>query len=93
MRSMTYRIRENGIALQDLTKNQGVILHDTPADYFTEYMASARNTLEKNASMNAFFKKVWESQREFAKTAVPFWSNAQRTNANIGRAYLKQKKK
>ena len=40
IQSLAYRIYENGKALKDLTENHGVILHDTPADYFTEYMLS-----------------------------------------------------
>jgi TRAP-type mannitol/chloroaromatic compound transport system substrate-binding protein len=36
IRSLSYRIYENGKALKDLTENHGVILHDTPPDYFTE---------------------------------------------------------
>ena len=33
-KSMSYRIYENGKALRELTTKHGVILHDTPADYF-----------------------------------------------------------
>ena len=87
MNSMSYRIYENGKALQKLTGEDGVILHDTPTDYFTEYMNAARATLEKNAEDNAFFKKVWESQKAFAEVAVPFWAGAQTSNANLGRAF------
>lgn len=89
MKSMAYRINENGIALDKLVNEDGVILHDTPADYFTEYMAAANKALEKNAEENAFFKKVWDSQKAFARTAVPYWAQAQRTNANLGEAYAK----
>ena len=92
MRSLAYRIYENGKALKDLTENHGVILHDTPPDYFTEYMAAAKASLEKNAKENAFFKKVWDSQKEFAAIAVPFWAGAQMSNANLGMAYAKGKK-
>lgn len=90
--ALAYRIYENGKALKDLTENHGVILHDTPADYFSEYMNAARATLEKNAEDNAFFKKVWESQRAFADVAVPFWAGAQKSNANLGAAYADQLK-
>ncbi len=91
MRSLGYRIYENGKALKDLTENHGVQLHDTPADYFTEYMNAARATLEKNAEENAFFKQVWDSQRAFADVAVPFWAGAQMSNASLGMAYAKSK--
>lgn len=87
MRAISYRIHENGKALKDLTENEGVILHDTPADYFVEYMAAANATLEKNAAENEFFNEVWGSMKEFASTAVPFWAGAQTSNASLGKAY------
>lgn len=91
MRALSYRIYENGKALKDLVENHGVQLHDTPADYFGEYMDAARASLEKNASENAFFKKVWESQKAFAEIAVPFWAGAQTSNANLGQAFARQR--
>ena len=86
-KSLSYRIYENGKALQQLTTKHGVILEDTPSDYFTEYMAAAKATLNKNAAKNAFFKKVWDSQKAFADIAVPFWSGAQMSNAKLGMAH------
>ena len=86
-KAMSYRIFENGKALKDLTENHGVILHDTPADYFPAYMNAARATLEENAKQNAFFAKVWQSQRDFAEIAVPFWAGAQASNAALGKAF------
>jgi len=93
MKSLAYRIYENGKALKQLTEQDGVILHDTPKDYFTEYMNDARKVLEKNAAENAFFKQVWDSQREFAEIAVPFWAGAQTSNAALGNAFASQLKK
>jgi TRAP-type mannitol/chloroaromatic compound transport system substrate-binding protein len=86
-KAMSYRIYENGKALKFLTEEAGVILHDTPADYFPAYMAAAKASLEKNAAKNAFFKQVWDSQKEFADIAVPFWSGAQMSNAKLGMAH------
>lgn len=91
IRSMSYRIYENGKALTDLVENHGVILHDTPADYFPAYMNAARASLEKNAAENEFFAEVWNSQKAFADIAVPFWANSQASNAALGQAYAKQK--
>ncbi len=87
MKAVAYRISENGKALKDLTDNHGVILHDTPADYFPAYMNAARATLEKNAAENPFFAEVWNSQRAFAEIAVPFWAGAQSSNAQLGKAF------
>ena len=86
-KSMSYRIYENGKALKDLTETHGVILHDTPADYFTEYMNAARAALETNAAENEFFAEVWQSQKDFAEVAVPFWAGAQTSNASLGKAF------
>lgn len=86
-KSLSYRIYENGKALKDLTDNHGVILEDTPADYFTEYSAAANKALQAAADENAFFAEVWQSQKDFATIAVPFWSGAQTSNANLGRAF------
>ncbi len=89
IRSLSYRIFENGKALKDLVDNHGVQLHDTPEDYFPAYMNAARASLEKNAEENEFFKEVWNSQKAFAETAVPFWAGAQTSNANLGQAFAK----
>ena len=87
MRSLAYRIKVNGEALKELTTKHGVILEDTPADYFPEYMAAAKATLDKNSKENAFFKEVYDSMVNFANVAVPFWSGAQSSNAKLGMAY------
>ena len=92
-KSVSYRIYENGKALKDLVDNHGVILEDTPADYFTEYMAAAKKSLEKAAAENKFFAEVWQSQKDFADTVVPFWSGAQTSNASLGRAHAETLKK
>ena len=86
-KSMSNRIYENGKALKDLTENHGVILHDTPADYFPAYMNAAKASLEKNAAENAFFAEVWQSQKDFAAVAVPFWAGSQASNAALGKAF------
>ena len=86
-KSLSYRILNNGKALKDLTENHGVILEDTPSDYFTEYMAAAKKLLEEAAAENEFFAEVWQSQKDFADIAVPYWSGAQTSNAGLGRAH------
>jgi len=86
-KAMSYRIYENGKALKKLVEEDGVQLHDTPADYFPAYMNAAKASLEKNAAENAFFAKVWQSQKDFAAIAVPFWAGAQASNAALGKAF------
>ena len=86
-KSMSYRILANGRALKDLTENHGVILHDTPADYFPAYMDAAKALLEKGAAENEFFAEVWQSQKDLADIAIPFWAGAQASNAALGKAH------
>lgn len=93
MKTVAYRITENGKALKELVEKHGVILHETPADYFVEYSAAALKNFEANAKQNAFFKKVWDSQKAFAETAIPFWADAQKSNAALGGAYAAELKK
>lgn len=89
--TISYRIFENGKALKELVEEDGVILHDTPKDYFPEYMRAVVKIMGKYKDENAFFKKVWDSQKAFADLAVPFWANCQTTNANLGKAYVEGK--
>ena len=93
MKTVAYRIHENGKALKELVEKHGVIVHDTPADYFKEYGAAALKNFEKNAAANPFFKKVWESQKTWADVAIPFWAEAQKANANMSAAYNETLKK
>ena len=86
-KSISYRIYENGKALKDLTENHGVQLHDTPADYFPAYMNAANALLQKASDENEFFAEVWQSQKDFAAIAVPFWAGAQASNASLGKAF------
>jgi len=93
MKTVAYRIHENGKALRELVDNHGVILHDTPPAYFKEYGDAALKNFEKNAAANPFFKKVWDSQKAWAADAIPYWSRAQKTNAAMGNAYAEVLKK
>ena len=79
------RISENGKALKDSTENHGVILHNTPGDHFPAFVNAARATLEKNPEEGEFFSKVWQSQKEFAEIAIPFWAGARTLNASPGK--------
>ena len=93
MKTVAYRITENGKALKELTEKNGVILHDTPKEYFTEYSAAAMKNFQKNANENAFFKKVWDSQKAWADISIPYWARAQKSNAALSQAYADTLKK
>jgi TRAP-type mannitol/chloroaromatic compound transport system substrate-binding protein len=91
MESIAYRIRANALALAELKSKHGVQTHDTPAEYFPAFMAAAKKVMEENAAKNAFFKKVLDSQAQFAKDVVPYWVSIQKLNTSVGEAYLKTK--
>ena len=91
-RANSYRIIENGKSLKELVEKHGVILHDTPPAYFKEFGEAALKTFESYAAKNAFFKKVWESQKAFADVAIPFWAQAQKTNAAVTEVYAQRLK-
>ena len=52
MKGMSARIYDNGQALHELTTKHGVILQDTPADYFPAYMQAANALLERESAGN-----------------------------------------
>lgn len=87
IKAHSYRILENGKALKTLTEQDGVILQETPKDYFVAYAQAAKKVFEKHASENAFFKEVWNSQKAFADVAIPFWARSQKSNASITGEY------
>lgn len=93
MQTVAYRIHENGLALKELTEKHGVQLHDTPADYFVEYNKASAALIKKYSDQNPFFKKVHDSMRKFAETAIPFWAQMQKTNVGVAEEYLKTLKK
>jgi TRAP-type mannitol/chloroaromatic compound transport system substrate-binding protein len=93
MKTVAYRIHENGKALKELTEKHGVILHDTPPAYFKEYGDAALKNFEKNAAASPFFKTVWDSQKAWAEVAIPFWARAQKANAAMSGAYADVLKK
>jgi TRAP-type mannitol/chloroaromatic compound transport system substrate-binding protein len=91
-RNITNRAVENGKALIELTTKHGVILHDTPADYFVEYMAAAKATILKNSKENKFFDEVYQHMTAHAKIVVPFIAQMETSDASIGNAFVKAQK-
>ncbi len=87
IKAHSYRILENGKALKMLTEEHGVIVQETPEEYFTAYADAALRVFERNAAENAFFKEVWDSQKAFAEMAIPFWATQQEANARITGGY------
>jgi TRAP-type mannitol/chloroaromatic compound transport system substrate-binding protein len=74
--SYNWNVSQNSAALQELVEEQGVVVHDTPADYYEAYMAATQEVLDKYAAKDAFFKEVLTSMQAWAKKTVPYQARA-----------------
>jgi TRAP-type mannitol/chloroaromatic compound transport system substrate-binding protein len=64
-------VRENSAALKDLTDKHKVNVERTPAEVLTKQLETWDRIRDKYAAEDAFFKKVIESQRQYAALVVP----------------------
>jgi TRAP-type mannitol/chloroaromatic compound transport system substrate-binding protein len=67
-----YFIEENAKALKILIEEKGVNVFDAPPGYSEAFIKSSKKVLGQIAAENEFFKKVLDSQREYATLVVPF---------------------
>ena len=67
-----YFIEENAKALKILREEKGVNVFDAPSGYSEAFIKCSKEVLGKISSERPFFKKVLDSQREYAKLVVPF---------------------
>lgn len=86
MRSLSHGIQANGMAFEELKKSN-VKFRDAPQDYFLAYARASYDTLEARAKKDRFFAKVWKSQKDFAKIAVPYWQHIQKANAQLSETF------
>ena len=77
VRHTSFLVYENGKALKELVEDHNVRINNTPKEYFKEYKDAATSFLEEKAEKNAFFSKVWQSQKDFAIIGLPYWSETQ----------------
>lgn len=84
----TFNIWRNAQAIVELRDKQGVQVHDTPKDFFPEFVRATNVVLDRYAQKDAFFKEVLDSQRNFAKTVVPYWTKVIDLYGQLGNAAL-----
>jgi TRAP-type mannitol/chloroaromatic compound transport system substrate-binding protein len=65
-------IYDNAMALHDFKDKDNVKVLDTPKDYYPKFIASERKITQQYAAKNPFFKKVLDSQIDFAKMVYPY---------------------
>ncbi|MDX2159235.1 MAG: TRAP transporter substrate-binding protein [Hyphomicrobiaceae bacterium] len=63
--------RENVVALEELRTKHGVQTHRTPDDILKKILETWDQLAAEETKKNAFFKKVYDSQRAYASKVVP----------------------
>jgi TRAP-type mannitol/chloroaromatic compound transport system substrate-binding protein len=63
--------KQNAEALKELQEKHGVQILRTPPDILTEYLKTWDKIAAEESAKNPFFKKVLDSQREYASLVVP----------------------
>jgi len=87
----SYNVYKNAMAVKRLREEFKVTIHDTPKDFFPEFVRATKVVLAKYADKDPFFKQVLDSQRNFAVTVVPYWTKILDLYSNLGNAALQQK--
>ena len=80
----TFNVYKNARAIQRLRDEFKVNIHDTPKDFFPEFVRATTVVLDRYAAKDAFFKETLDSQRAFAKVVVPYWTKINGLYYNLG---------
>lgn len=90
METYTFQVARNAQAIKTLRDQHKVEIHDTPKDFFPEFVRATNVVLNRYAEKDAFFKQVLDSQRTFAETVVPYWTKINALYTNLGEAAIKK---
>ena len=63
--------KQNADAMEEMVKKHGVQIRRTPADILVASLKAWDEVAKENSAKNPTFKKVYESQREYAAKVVP----------------------
>ena len=85
---ITMNVSLNSAALRDLVTKKGVMLHDTPDDFFKAYGEASSKVLEKYSAKDAFFKQVLDSLLDWAKLTVPYQVKANGLYYKLGKTAM-----
>lgn len=86
----TFNVWRNAQAIVELREKHGVEIRDTPKDFFPQFVKATNVVLDRYAAKDAFFKEVLDSQRQFAKTTVPYWTKILDLYSGLGNAALQK---
>jgi len=71
VRWQSWFLKYNALALKDLREKYGVTIHRTPDDILIACLKNWDEIAKAESEKDPFFKKVLDSQREFASLMVP----------------------
>lgn len=80
-------ISKNSQALKQLVLKDNVKIEETPIDYYSKFMKAARTVIAKYTK-DPFFKKVYDSQKEFAELTVPYQLRANGLFYNMAKSAM-----
>lgn len=72
--TLNANVYQNALAVRQFEEKDGVKVLDAPQSYYAEFIAAQKKVTAEYAKKNPFFKKVLESQEQFAQTVYPYWS-------------------
>ncbi len=87
----SFNVWRNAQAVIELREKHGVQILDTPKDFFPEFVRATNVVLERYSAKDPFFKEVLDSQRNFAKTVVPYWTKIIDLYSQLGNSALEKK--
>jgi TRAP-type mannitol/chloroaromatic compound transport system substrate-binding protein len=85
----TYNVARNAQAIVKLREQFKVQVLDTPPDFFPAFVRATNVVLDRYAAKDAYFKEVLDSQRNFARVVVPYWTKIIDLYSHLGNAALK----
>jgi TRAP-type mannitol/chloroaromatic compound transport system substrate-binding protein len=63
--------KQNATALRELQEKHGVNVLETPEEILVEFLKTWDRIAKREAERDPFFRKVWQSQRDYAALVVP----------------------
>jgi TRAP-type mannitol/chloroaromatic compound transport system substrate-binding protein len=91
METYAFNVYRNAQAIVKLRNEFKVQIHDTPKDFYPEFVRATNVVLDRYAQKDPFFKQVLDSQKNFATTVVPYWTKIIDLYSGLGNAALQKK--
>ena len=88
-----FNVYRNAQAVIELREKHKVEIRDTPKEFYPEFVRATNVVLDRYAQKEPFFKEVLDSQRNFAKTVVPYWTQILDLYSELGTSALEKQQK